>query len=234
MRPPEELELVALWERGCRQHPLDRGLLLSAFAREDLDPSVLADLPMGAVHEAVLRLRRAAFGDSIDAHADCPSCGERLEVRFDVSQLLAMSALPGAAGGWSGSGFRVRLPTTRDLAAIAHERDADRAALAILERCCTERPESADLTAILPEADAGLEALDPLANVEVAVSCQACSRISRLCLDVTSLVWEEIAAAALAVLGQVHVLARAYGWSEPEILALSPERRAAYLEWARA
>jgi hypothetical protein len=35
------------------------------------------------------------------------------------------------------------------------------------------------------------------------------------------------------VLGDVHELARAYGWSEPEVLALSPWRRAAYLALVR-
>jgi hypothetical protein len=41
-------------------------------------------------------------------------------------------------------------------------------------------------------------------------------------------------ARARALLAEVHSLARAYGWTEPEILALSPQRRAAYLEMAGA
>jgi hypothetical protein len=36
------------------------------------------------------------------------------------------------------------------------------------------------------------------------------------------------------LLDEVHVLARAYGWNEREILGLSAARRAAYLERALA
>ena len=41
-------------------------------------------------------------------------------------------------------------------------------------------------------------------------------------------------ARARALLAAVHTLARAYGWSEPDVLALSEQRRAAYLEMVTA
>jgi hypothetical protein len=47
---------------------------------------------------------------------------------------------------------------------------------------------------------------------------------------VAAFVWEEIEACAARLLDDVHVLARAYGWSERAILALPEMRRAAYLE----
>jgi hypothetical protein len=45
-----------------------------------------------------------------------------------------------------------------------------------------------------------------------------------------SLLWDDVQAYARGLLGQVHALARAYGWTEHEVLSLSPRRRAAYLE----
>ena len=44
-----------------------------------------------------------------------------------------------------------------------------------------------------------------------------------------ALLWEEIEVRAHVLLGEVHRLASAYGWSEAQILALSPARRASYL-----
>ena len=44
-----------------------------------------------------------------------------------------------------------------------------------------------------------------------------------------SFVWEEVDAAARRLLGEVHALASAYGWSQEEILALGSQRRAAYM-----
>jgi hypothetical protein len=49
-------------------------------------------------------------------------------------------------------------------------------------------------------------------------------------LALPALVWAELQARATALLADVHVLASAYGWTEPQVLSLSPERRAAYLE----
>jgi hypothetical protein len=44
------------------------------------------------------------------------------------------------------------------------------------------------------------------------------------------LLWEEIASRAQRLMDDVHVLAQGYGWTEPEVLALSDARRTAYLE----
>ena len=45
-----------------------------------------------------------------------------------------------------------------------------------------------------------------------------------------SFLWTEIEAWAWRMLSDVHTLARAYGWGERDILALSPTRRQFYLE----
>ena len=47
--------------------------------------------------------------------------------------------------------------------------------------------------------------------------------------DIVSFFWAEIDAWARRVLREVNVLARAYGWRESDILALSPVRRQIYL-----
>ena len=94
------------------------------------------------------------------------------------------------------------------------------------------RPEGtiASLAPLLDEVERQLEALDPAADLELAMACGACGHAWQTSLDVGAFVWEEIAGRAAAVLGDVHRLALAYGWSERAILALSPQRRAAYLE----
>jgi hypothetical protein len=43
-----------------------------------------------------------------------------------------------------------------------------------------------------------------------------------------------VQAAAERVLLDVHALARAYGWTESEVLRLTPARRSAYLQMAAA
>jgi hypothetical protein len=48
--------------------------------------------------------------------------------------------------------------------------------------------------------------------------------------DVGSFVWTEFSVWAQKRLEEVHLLASAYGWSEAEILELSPVRRRYYVE----
>ena len=49
-------------------------------------------------------------------------------------------------------------------------------------------------------------------------------------LDVAADFWLELHAWARGMLREIHTLARAYGWREADILALSPARRRHYLQ----
>jgi hypothetical protein len=73
-------------------------------------------------------------------------------------------------------------------------------------------------------------AADPQAEIELALTCPACGLLWRTPFDVVNFLWQEIDAWAASLLGEVHILASNYGWSERDILALSPLRRAYYLD----
>src|SRR5262249_55645931 len=60
----------------------------------------------------------------------------------------------------------------------------------------------------------------------------ACGHGWQADLDVGAFVLAEVDAHAARLLGEVHGLAHAYGWSEADILALSTARRRRYLELA--
>ena len=88
----------------------------------------------------------------------------------------------------------------------------------------------ADVRAALARA---MAESDPLAEVLVAVSCPACETVFAADLDLGAFVWAELRAHAQRLLREVDVLARAYGWTEADVLALDDRRRGAYLELAR-
>ena len=75
-----------------------------------------------------------------------------------------------------------------------------------------------------------MAARDPLAEIELALACPACGHQWQLVFDIASFLWLKIEMQARRLLREVHALARAYGWREADILALSPGRRQAYLE----
>ncbi|PQM19966.1 hypothetical protein Sfr7A_29515 [Streptomyces xinghaiensis] len=74
------------------------------------------------------------------------------------------------------------------------------------------------------------ERADPAAEVTLHVTCPECGEATTAELDIASYLWTELDSWARDLLLDVHLLATAYGWSEPEILALSPLRRRYYLE----
>jgi hypothetical protein len=66
--------------------------------------------------------------------------------------------------------------------------------------------------------------------VLLGLHCPLCSHSWQALFDIASFFWTEISAHARRLLREVDALARAYGWSEAEILGLSASRRQAYLE----
>ena len=231
-----ESQILALWEAGRDSHPIDRGLRALAMAMPDTAPQELAARPVGWRTLALLRLRRATFGQRFAACADCPACGSAMA--FDVDLAALLDALPAppddasSAPAFEAHGASWRLPSSRDQALAAHAADSAQA-LAILLRAC--RQDVAD-HAVLPQGaalddiESRMEALDPAANIELSLRCVDCAHAWTVALDADACLWDDISARARGLLLDVHRLARAYGWTETQVLALGPGRRAAYLD----
>ncbi len=232
MQAPGEAEILALWECGLVRHPIDRALLLCACARPDVPASRFPDLPLGAINRALLRLRETCFGPRINAYVDCEQCGERMEIAFDTGQLLAGVNEQDTPAEFEMSNHRFRVPCSRDLAAITLERDAKKAAVKLLEHCCLSHQDNTglDFAGILAEAETIMATLDPDADINLALTCEDCGESWLAGLNIGTLLWDEIDVHARSLLAEVHSLARAYGWTESDILALSPQRRLAYLD----
>lgn len=239
MQVPGEAEILALWERGLARHPIDRALLLYAWTRPDLPSSSFPDLPLGTINRALLCLREICFGQRIIACIDCEHCGARMEVTLDTGQLLAAtnedettSDFKVTPAEFEVSSLRFRVPCSRDLVAVSGERDINAAAVKLLERCCLDHSKKMDagFANMLAEVEAAMEDLDPAADINLSLSCEDCGHSWLADFNIGTLLWDEIDVRARALLAEVHSLAQAYGWTEPEIFALSQQRRAAYLD----
>jgi hypothetical protein len=73
-----------------------------------------------------------------------------------------------------------------------------------------------------------IAAADPLAEIALELACPDCAATWSAPFDIVRFLWSEVDAWAARTLHEVHVLASHYGWSEAEILALSPQRRQHY------
>jgi hypothetical protein len=227
--------LVAAWEVAAAVPGIARAavLLHAAGVVDALDEAL--DLPIGdaAAHSA--ELYAAAFGEVLDGLIGCDGCGELLEVQVPLAALRAPVGGRTSRVEHAGVVLQVRAPTIRDLLAAAGEPDP---ATVLLARCVNDPARGAiDPAALAPavreRVDAAAEELAGAAAVTVQAACPACGAGVHAAADVGDLLWERVRVAAPAVLAEVAELAAAFGWSEADVLALSPTRRRAYLDLAR-
>lgn len=237
MRTLSATELLDVWERGLAQLPAERALALLAAARPDRTPGELARLSVGRRDAGLLALREQTFGTHIVSIADCPRCGERLELAFESSEIKAAAddaqpeMLAIDAGGRE---IRFRLPDSTDLLAVAGQNDVARTRELLLARCLIDTPVEPLPADAIDGVAARMADADPQGDVQLNLACPACSHQWQAVFDIVAFFWSEIHAWAHRTLGDVHRLASAYGWREPDILALSPWRRQVYLELAGA
>ncbi len=227
--------LLALWERGLGQDGWSRA---EALLRDD---DGAAPPTLGARTRELMRLQSTLFGPHVELVSHCPSCDTTAQFSVNCDALL--EGLPVPDGDpvhrleLHDCTIEFRLPTGADVAAASNQSTDDAFARQVLDRCvlgCTRDGNSLPLSMLPDEAlDAvsrQMEALDPGASVSFAVDCPECATRWAASLDVGQLVWQQVRTAAERLFLDVDALARAYGWTEQEILSLSPSRRAAYLQ----
>ena len=215
-----------LWEAAGRLASVERALELAAAAEPGSDED-LPTLPLGRRDALILGLHGLR---ALDATATCPACGEQAEFAVDAGALLAQEPVPQTPLYIDGVVVHWRPIDSRDVGAAAKATDAEDAERVLLSRCVTSAATlSEDVRAALAKAMADA---DPLAEVLVDVDCPDCGMRFVADLDVASFVWTEVSARAQRLFRDVDVLARAYGWTEPEVLALGERRRDAYLALA--
>jgi hypothetical protein len=233
MRALSAADLLTLWELGQRQHLLDRALTLLGAADPGRTRAELAALGIGERDRLLLDLRERTFGPTLDCVAACGACGGSVEFRFSVAEARLPFAPRAATFSVESDGASrcFRLPTSADLAAVAGRTDREAAARALLGRCLVEPGPGDRLTPDLARRAAErMSQLDPQAEVRLDLSCPSCGHRWEAVFDVAAWLWKELDARARRLLGEVHSLARAYGWTEAEILSLGEARRQAYLE----
>lgn len=218
--------VLRIWERGRREHPVDRALttlsVLTGRSRGEL-----AELPVEDRDRELLSRRAALFGPALAAAVSCEGCGCLVDVAVRAGDLP-----PGAARVLVDIGagpVEVRMPTSRDLAAIAGCPDVASAREMLLRRLIQAEDPSPEL---LLAAEAELDRRAGVSAGLIEVCCPDCEAAWSVELDVAAFLWRELEIRAGRLLRDVDVLARRYGWSEREILALAPDRRRFYLELA--
>ncbi|TAL02276.1 MAG: hypothetical protein EPO07_07530 [Verrucomicrobia bacterium] len=243
MRGLNSAEVLWVWERGSRETPARRALTILAPVCTEATRQSLARLTLGERDARLLELRERTFGPRLSSVVRCPACDQEVQADFETKDVRVRHGAIKLSGEWRQGGIvaRLRLPDGDDLEAAGRAADAGTARRELIARCILEaRAVAGGVVALaaLPEefitaAAARISAADPQANIELALRCPECAHAWSELFDIADFFWTELQAYAHRLLREVHELAAAHGWSEAEVLALTPARRAAYLELVR-
>ncbi|MGI0494872.1 phage baseplate protein [Alkalinema pantanalense CENA528] len=241
MRALSAQDILQIWEIGQFQHPLDRAMTLLAFALPEKTGEDLTQLTIGQRDAYLLQLRQSLLGSQLESFATCPHCGEALEFSLQVPdlQLAEPEAISSVTQSVTLDGFEIQfsLPTSRDLAAVVGCREVAIAAQQLTQRCLHRITQSGQTIeaqqlppSVLMRLSQHMTTVDPQAELLLDLVCPNCGHTWQVLFDIVSFFWTELTVQAKRLLREVHLLARAYGWREGDILTMSATRRQFYLE----
>ena len=234
-------ELLDVWEQGLNQPLLQRTLILLIAAFPEMSPDGIAELSIGARDARLLYVREQLFGSQCMNTATCPRCSERIEWASQISDIRIQSLTDESFSrefklDLEDFHLSFRMPNSKDVAAVIKENEADMAQRKLLARCITSieiADKSCDVEHlpdhIMLALNERMEELDPQATIHMQVSCPGCAHTWNVLFDIANFLWTEVNDWAERMLQLIHRLARGYGWTEGEILNLSPVRRQLYL-----
>ena len=215
--------VVRAWESAGVAAPWQRpAALLAALAGVPLRDTL--ELGIARRDAALVAWRTALFGSRWPAFAECPACKAMLE--YDLPQTSANAGLGDDAIQVEAAGhsWQVRWPNSLQLAEAAACEDPQAGRAVLLERMLPEpvAPQFVEpILHALAEAHTGFMGLD--------LHCPECGHGWSSVFDAGEFLWTELRTAARRTLREVDAIARVYGWSEAEVLAMSDMRRSEYL-----
>lgn len=242
MRTPGTDELVRIWELGIEQPAWYRGLLMLVPAFPEASMRDLSAISIGSRNRFLFALRRALFGSSLAAGTACVKCREpiefdlRIEDVCDLENIEACHPEPSTPFNLriADATLRIRPLTSADFSGLARDMLPARGSALLMERVVhvLEPAGPTAYTLTIEQFEAAVEALQERdANMEtwLQLSCHSCGQEWSSLLDIASYLWSEIASLVQRVLDEVATIAQSFGWSEREILKMSPGRREFYL-----
>lgn len=203
-----------------------------------LKPGQAATLTAADRDRLLAAIYRRTYGTHISGTVSCRVCGKAFDLDFDLVHLQAAlqpaeSPAPMPDKGYLAfalaDGRRFRLPTGEDELAVWHL-PADATLTELLLRCVLEGDASVDPDSI----QAAMKAVAPLMDVDLDGHCPECGENQSIHFDIQNYLLSALQAEQPRLTREIHRLATAYGWTLPDILALTRSQRQAYVNLIEA
>ena len=169
---------------------------------------------------------------TVPLQCDRPGCSALLEVALRPD---AMPEAPEASARFAvslpdGAEVVVRPPIGADQRSWRSRQygSRDEAVAAMLESLVIEGHVAASDRAAVSAIASAMAEHDPLVAFTITYACPDCGTSREVAIDLERIALDRLVRLQRALVHDVHVLASAYGWTEAEVLAVSPRRRAQY------
>lgn len=186
------------------------------------------DWTLGERLQALLAVRLAAGEPALAVQANCVYCGEAMEIALDLRAFARAAPLPSFR--WraaTGDEIELHLPRGTDLR--RWQREGLPAARELVASLATTAPNAVEDEAALATIERAFEEHDPLSALHLQANCPACAHDNEIDCDLEALLLAGFARSQARLIDEVAQLAGTFHWSESQILALPPWRRAEYL-----
>ena len=208
--------------------------VLAQCAADDADADAWWSRTVGTRTAALLSLLAVTDASAqvgFTARCGAAGCGELFGFDLPLQALATQASLDDAAVRVAldpARSVHLRRPTGADLRDWHVRRPATRseAVRTMLDALLVEGTVDLEDEARLSQA---IVALDPLVDFSVHCHCPACGASSDVAIDLEALALGRLHARQQGLLRDVHRLASRYGWTEAQVLAVPPARRARYL-----
>jgi hypothetical protein len=206
-----------------------------------LEPhETIRNLTLGDRIALILQVRKAVFGEKIQAVLKCPICKEALSLDFSVRSLL-QPAKPSPKTAYTvefeNFVFIVKAVTGADLELVASVQDGENPQEQLARICIISStpplPEKLSDELILA-VSLKLQEIDPQADIVLSITCPKCIQPFQVPLDIEDYFFKEITARLKQLEREIHWIALNYHWSEDAILSLPVSKRKRYIELINA
>jgi len=242
LKPLTATEVLQVWEESSGQPLIDKSIRLLAKACSVSNPDQLFHLSIGDRDARLLRIREWMFGYTLRNKVNCPKCAETIEWETNTrdlhlksySQDLSVKKFYLESNDYS---VQFRLPDSLDLFEITKEPKSEDSGKKMISNCILTITKN-DIKCVPDDLPLSVwEALsdrmseeDPQADIRMNLTCPACRHDWEANFDIAGYLWTEINNWARRILAEVSLLAKAFSWSEQDLLNMSPYRRQLYIE----
>lgn len=243
MKPLQTSELFSVWEQSIDLPVLSKALLLLAKACGVNDIISIETMSIGERDARLLVLREWMFGKRMQHVSHCPVCKEKVEWETNTTDLHLQNFKNTSVEKIlqiSDDAFEIkfRLINSRDIMELMKRfQESENIANNLLRSCIIEINKGGEKITldevpneVLMKLENEMTKHDPQADIQMALDCPACKHKWSVAFDIVSWFLSEINHWAKHILQEVFLLARFFGWSEKDILNMTPRRRSLYLQ----